>query len=107
MEPLRGANFGAASLLAAQGKDLGHVIATMTAFAVGVGVPLLAIGMLSRSLLQRSRAGFLSAGRGLKLVLGLLLVLLAAGIFTGYDKTFEAVLVDASPAWLTNLTTHF
>ena len=105
--PCVGPTLGAASLLAAQGKDLGHVIATMTAFAVGVGVPLLAIGMLSRSLLQRSRTGFLSAGRGLKLVLGLLLVLLAAGIFTGYDKTFEAVLVDASPAWLTNLTTHF
>ena len=42
-----------------------------------------------------------------KIVMGSTLIIMGLMIITGYDKTIEAVLVDASPEWLTRLTTRF
>jgi len=105
--PCVGPTLGAASVLAAQGKDLGSVAATMLAFGLGAAAPLLLLGVLSREALLRRRDRLLRAGKSGKIALGL--VLLATGIFiiTGIDKCIETVLVDASPAWLTDLTTRF
>src|SRR6185295_6163712 len=46
--PCVGPTLGAASVLAAQGRDLLQVSLTMSAFAVGTALPLLALGLLSR-----------------------------------------------------------
>jgi cytochrome c-type biogenesis protein len=105
--PCVGPTLGAASLLAAQGKDVVQVALTMTAFAIGVGVPLVGIGLLSRSVLQKSRSNLMVASSRLKAVLGVALVALGGLILAGVDKQFEAALVTASPLWLTNLTTQF
>ena len=105
--PCAGPTLGAASLLASQGKDLGHVIAVMVLFGLGVGVPLLAIGLASRKIVQTTRTPLLLAGQGFKVALGTILVSLSALIISGYDKAFEALLVAASPDWLTGLTTRF
>ena len=105
--PCVGPTLGAASLLAAQGRDIFQVALTMIAFAVGVGIPLVVIGLASRSIMQRTRGTLLSASRKFKAVLGVILVGLGLLIITGYDKRVEAALVDASPAWLTQLTTQF
>ena len=64
--PCVGPTLGAASLLAAQGKDVAQVALTMTAFAIGVGVPLVGIGLLSRRVLQNLRGGMVMAGGRLK-----------------------------------------
>ena len=45
MEPLVGPTLGAASVLAAQGKDLGPVAVTMIAFGIGAAAPLIVLGM--------------------------------------------------------------
>ena len=105
--PCVGPTLGAASLLAAQGKDLGQVALTMFTFGVGAALPLLALGWLSRETMVRWRVTLLSAGSGLKSVLGLLFVIIGLLTITGADKKLEAVLVEASPTWLTNLTTSF
>ena len=105
--PCVGPTLGAASLLAAQGKDLFQVVLIMVSFGLGVGVPLVLIGLLSRSLLQRMRDRMMSAGKGLKALLGVIFILLGGLILVGLDKKAEAALVDASPAWLTELTTRF
>jgi cytochrome c-type biogenesis protein len=42
-----------------------------------------------------------------KTLLGTLLIVLGIFIVTGLDKRSEALLVDLSPTWLTNLTTQF
>ncbi|MBO0758978.1 MAG: sulfite exporter TauE/SafE family protein [Bradyrhizobiaceae bacterium] len=104
--PCVGPTLGAASLLAAQGRDLVHVGIIMLAFGVGAALPLLALGLISRAALQRKRGQLLLAGSGLKFGLGLLLVVIGALVLTGLDKTIETVLVDASPQWLTDLTTR-
>lgn len=105
--PCVGPTLGAASLLAAQGKDLGQVMITMLAFGFGAVVPLLVLGALSRELLNRWRQTLASAGSGGKYVLGGVLMLTGLAILTGFDKTLEAQIVAISPAWLTELTTRF
>ena len=105
--PCVGPTLGAASVLAAQGKDLGEVGLTMAAFGIGAAAPLLALGMLSRATLLKMRHGLHSAGQGLKMVLGLLLVALGTLILTGLDKMLEARLLDHAPDWLVSLTTRF
>ena len=105
--PCVGPTLGAASLLAAQGNNLIQVVSVMVSFGLGVGVPLVLIGMLSRGLLQKLRARMLTASKGLKALLGVIFILLGGLILTGLDKKAEAALVDASPAWLTELTTRF
>jgi cytochrome c-type biogenesis protein len=105
--PCVGPTLGAASLLASQAKDLPQVAATMLLFGLGASSPLLAVGMLSREAMSKARERMLSAGRGLKAALGIAFVLIGVSIVTGADKQIETALVDASPQWLTDLTTRF
>jgi hypothetical protein len=76
-------------------------------FGVGAALPLLVLGMYSRQSLLRWRNQVLSAGYGIKMLLGSLFVAVGALVLSGFDKTVETALVDASPQWLTDLTTRF
>ena len=105
--PCVGPTLGAASLLAAEGRDLPQVGITMFAFGLGAALPMLALGLLTREAVTRWRGRLLSAGHGLKITLGLLFVATGALVFLGLDKALETVLVEASPQWLTDLTTRF
>jgi cytochrome c-type biogenesis protein len=105
--PCVGPTLGAASLLAAQGRELSQVGITMFAFGIGASIPLLALGLFSREAMLRWRNHLLSAGQGMKAALGLLLLVIGALVLTGFDKSVETALVTASPQWLTDLTTRF
>ena len=105
--PCVGPTLGAASLLAARAENLGLVALTMFAFGIGAALPLLAIGIMSREALTRWRGRMLAAGSRGKAIMGAILVATGMMILTGLDKRLETLLVDASPAWLTELTTRF
>jgi len=105
--PCVGPTLGAASVLAAQGHDLGQVALTMALFGLGAAVPLLLLGLLSRETFRRWRGQLANAGGGFKMALGVILSATACSLLLGFDKTIEAHLVAASPEWLTNLTTRF
>jgi len=105
--PCVGPTLGAASLLAAQRKSLGQVAMTMFVFGVGAAVPLVAVGLVSRRVLMHWRDKLIAGGKGAKMALGLLFILLGAMIVTGLDKRLETSLVAWSPQWLTDLTTRF
>jgi cytochrome c biogenesis protein CcdA len=105
--PCVGPTLGAASVLAARAENLGGVAVTMLAFGIGAALPLLAIGLLSREAMQRWRDRLVAAGSGGKMAMGALLVVVGVLILSGLDKRFEAALVEASPDWLTALTTRF
>ena len=105
--PCVGPTLGAASLLAAQGRDLASVAFTMLLFGLGAALPLVALGMLSREILMRWRERMLGLGRGLKAALGVVLVGTSGVILSGYDRALETALVNASPDWLTALTTRY
>ena len=97
----------AASLLAAKGTDLAAVAVVMLAFGLGASTPLLLVSAISRQALLRWRGRMAQAGQGGKLVLGGGAVAVSLLILTGLDRSVEAVLVNASPEWLTDLTTRF
>lgn len=105
--PCVGPTLGAASVLAAEGRDLPAVAAVMAAFGLGTALPLLALGMLSRQAFGRWRGRLLAAGGAGKLLLGASALTLAVLILTGADHRLEGALVAASPPWLTTLTTRF
>ena len=105
--PCVGPTLGAASLLASQGHDLLRVSLTMAVFGVGAALPLIFLGLLSRATLMRVRSSLMSAGKLGKGLLGAAFILIGVAIVSGADKKIEAVLVDASPQWLTELTTSF
>jgi cytochrome c biogenesis protein CcdA len=104
--PCVGPTLGAASVLAARAENLPLVALTMLAFGIGAALPLLAIGLMSREALARWRGRLLAAGGSGKRLMGITLVALGLLVLTGLDKRIESVLVEASPAWLTELTTR-
>ena len=105
--PCVGPTLGAASLLAAQGRDLGQVALTMILFGLGAALPLLILGSLGREFLMRARDRMLAGSGRAKSALGLVLILVGGAILSGFDKSLEALAVNASPQWLTDLTTRF
>jgi cytochrome c-type biogenesis protein len=105
--PCVGPTLGAASVLAAKGEDLGQVALTMLAFGVGAALPLMLLGFVSREAMMRWRGRLMETGSIGKTLLGLLLVAVGVLVATNLDKRLETILVDASPAWLTELTTKF
>lgn len=105
--PCVGPTLGAASLLAAQGKDLGRVTLVMIVFGIGAALPLLLLGMVSREVMLRWRERLRRTGQGGKAILGGVLVVMALLILSGGDRALETALVNASPTWLTQLTTRF
>lgn len=105
--PCVGPTLGAASVLASQGHSLGAVALTMALFGIGAGLPLALLGFASRGAMQRWRDRLIAGGKGAKMALGLLLMAIGVAIATGFDKMIETMLVEASPEWLTQLTTRF
>jgi len=105
--PCVGPTLGAASILAAQGKNLGEVGATMLAFGLGAALPLAALGLLSREAVLRWRARLMSGGAQAKASLALVFIAIGVLVMTGLDKRVETFAVDHSPQWLTDLTTRF
>lgn len=105
--PCVGPTLGAASILAAQGRDLGEVGATMLAFGFGAALPLGALGLLSREVLLRWRARLIAGGARGKVAFAIVFVSIGVLVLTDLDKRVETFAVDQSPQWLTDLTTRF
>jgi cytochrome c-type biogenesis protein len=105
--PCVGPTLGAASLLASQGRDVTQAALTMLAFGIGASLPLVLLGLLSRVTMMRVRTRLMAAGQLGKALLGVAFIVIGVAIVSGADKRVEAALVEASPAWLTRLTTSF
>ncbi len=105
--PCVGPTLGATTTLAAQGQDLGRISLLMAVFALGSSLPLLVLGVLSRTTLTRIRGALGFAGKVGRAGLGGVFVVLGVLVLTGFDKTAEALAISVSPAWLLKLTTSF
>lgn len=105
--PCVGPTLGAAATLAAQRQNLTQVAGVMLLFGIGAALPMALIGTLGREALLRWRGRLLLAGQLGKKTLGILMVALGLLIVSGFDKEIETLLVNASPDWLTALTTRF
>jgi cytochrome c biogenesis protein CcdA len=105
--PCVGPTLGAASVLAAQGSSLGRVTLAMLAFGIGAAAPLAALGLASRQATARWRGRLVAGGKRAKIMLGAVMIALGLMIVSGLDRRLETALTDASPQWLTDLTTRF
>lgn len=105
--PCVGPTLGAASVLAAQGKDLLDVWIVMMVFGIGAALPLLVLGKMTQAGLRSSRYALLATSTVGKKLMGATLIVLGLLILTGVDKILEQSLVDLSPDWLIRLTTQF
>ncbi len=103
--PCVGPTLGAATVLAAQGKDLGQVALTMLAFGLGIATVLLALATVTRTILARWRGKLMSTGSTGKRALGAVLVAVGLFIITGADRHVESIIVAASPEWVIDATT--
>ena len=98
--PCAGPTLGAATMLAAQGRDLGWVALTMLVFGLGSALPFLLLGTLTREALMRWRDRLMSAGKAGKMLLGSVLMLMGLLILLGLDKTFETWVMQFIPEFL-------
>ena len=95
--PCAGPILGAIIALAARSKDYLTTMLLFMAYAIGAGVPMLGIAYGSQGIRERLRA----AGKSWKTVnrvLGLLVIITAVGILTGYDRVFITWLLTFIPA---------
>ena len=93
--------------MASRGESLGQAALIMGAFGLGAAAPLLGLGLLSREVFSRWRDSLIGAGLRARQAMGVFLIVLGGLIVSGRDKQLEATLLDASPAWLSQLTTRF
>ena len=105
--PCVGPTLGVAVTLASQGEALAQVTAVMVMFSLGAGLPLLALGMLSRQAMGKWRGRMMDAGQKAKKLFGVALLLIGMLVLTGADKGFEKWAVNAMPEWMVNLTTRY
>jgi len=104
--PCVGPTLGAASTLAAQGRELAAVAALMLAFGLGAATPLVVVGLLAQRVGAATRGRWLRVAARARCALGMALVVVGIVIVLGLDKPLETWLVERSPDWLTQLTTR-
>jgi len=105
--PCVGPTLGAAVVLASQGSQLPQVALLMGIFGMGAALPVVALAYVGRGAMMKMRGKLMQAGKAGKMLMGAVMIALAAMILSGADKPIESWLVDHSPAWLTHLTTRF
>lgn len=105
--PCVGPTLGAASVLAAEGRNLGEVGAVMLAFGLGAALPLGFIGTLSARALGSRRDTLIGIGSAGRRALGLATIVIGVMILSGLDHRLETYLTQVSPGWLVNLTARY
>ena len=86
-----------ATLAATQALNFQVILVTFV-YVIGVGIPLFIFATVGRVLFTRSRFINQYTGR-IQQVFGVIMILTAISIFTGYDRTLQAKLLDAFPGY--------
>ncbi|MEZ9200461.1 cytochrome c biogenesis CcdA family protein [Shewanella sp. 10N.286.54.B9] len=97
--PCVGPTLGAAIALASTGQSMGSAFVVMLAFGVGTAIPLIGFSLL----MKNSVGKWLTGGAIAKKIMGLSLIILSLTIFTGFDRTLEALALEIMPEWLYNI----
>lgn len=75
-----------------------QVVLVTIVYVIGVGIPLFLFATVGRLLFTKSRVLSAYTGR-IQQVFGVIMILTAVAIYTNYDKTLQAKLLDAFPAY--------
>lgn len=82
-----------------------EVVLLMLVYVIGVGIPLFLFALFGRKLFSANRALSKHTGH-IQQAFGVIMILMAIAIYTGYDRTLQANLLDAIPSysqWLNKL----
>ena len=94
--PCAGPVLGSILTLIATRQNLGGAALLLLAYAVGAGIPMLAIAYGGQYITTRVRA-ITKYSRRIQQIFGVLIILLAAAIYFNYDTRIEAKLVSFAP----------
>ena len=101
--PCVGPTLGAAIALASLGQDLLMASSVLFLFGLGTASALIITSIISSSVLQKFRPNVFSNVEKLKKLLGILLLILAIMVITGFDKTLETIALNYLPSWVTGV----
>lgn len=105
--PCIGPTLGAAITLAGERQTMGQVALVMLLFCIGLGIPLVALGMVSHQAMLHWRRRIEIADHVTKNVFGGIMIAIGGAILIGADRNLETLLLQFSPAWLTKLATLY
>ncbi len=101
--PCVGPTLGAAIALASLGQDLIMASSVLFLFGLGTASALIITSIISTSVLQKFRPNVFSNVEKLKKLLGILLLILAIMVITGFDKVLETIALNYLPSWMTGI----
>ncbi|MBP9719209.1 MAG: redoxin domain-containing protein, partial [Candidatus Levybacteria bacterium] len=96
--PCAGPILATIATLAATTAVNAQVVLVTVVYVIGVGIPLFLFATLGRVLFTKSRVVSQYTGR-IQQVFGVIMILTALAIYTNYDKTLQAKLLDAFPSY--------
>ena len=105
--PCIGPTLGAAITLAGRAANTVSVAIVMLFFAVGVAMPLFAIGLASQRVLRGWQHRIAFADHVVKIFFGLVMIALGGAILINADRTLETFLLRMMPDWLIRLSTFY
>ena len=97
--PCVGPTLGAAIALASTGQSMGSAFLVMLSFGVGTAIPLVGFSFLMKNSLSK----WITTAALAKKVMGISLIVLSLSIFSGFDRTLEALALEIMPEWLYNI----
>lgn len=102
--PCIGPTLGGAIALAASGEGLGRAAAIMVAFAAGVSTLILGLAWGARGAIRRRQAALRGLAARSRPVMGVVFILVGAGLWFGLHHVAEGWLVQTLPPWLIDLS---
>ena len=101
--PCSGPILASVATLAATNKVSLQVVIVTLFYVAGVSIPLFGFAVGGQKLLAKSRRLSKHTGR-IQIASGVIMIITAVGIYTNYDKTIEANLLNAIPSYSNALT---
>jgi cytochrome c biogenesis protein CcdA/thiol-disulfide isomerase/thioredoxin len=101
--PCSGPILASVATLAATNKVSLQVVVVTLFYVAGVSIPLFGFAVGGQKLLSKSRRLSKHTGR-IQITSGVIMIITAVGIYTNYDKTIEAKLLNAIPSYSNALT---
>lgn len=102
--PCIGPTLGAAIALASTGEQLGHVAATMTAFALGVATLIVVGGYVMRGWMGRNAGRLAALSAKARPLLGAVFMTVGIGMLLRLNHAIDAWLIGVLPHWLIDLS---
>ena len=102
--PCIGPTLGGAISLAAQGQSLLWSGAVMTSFALGASTVIVLLAYGARETILKRRANLQALAEKSKTVMAIALIGVGLSLYLGLQKHLEALLIEALPVWLQDLS---